>query len=143
MYNRILLATDGSEHADEAASHAIYTAGREDADLHVLFVAEKTRDDPETTGLQEGVSENLNRGDEIIADVKGKADERGVEVVSETVVGHPKETIREYADEKTVDLIVMGSVGKSGVKRVALGSVAEDVIRSASIPVLTVRNSER
>ena len=139
MYDRILLATDGSEHATVAALH---TADREGATLYVLFVAEKTRDDPETTGLQEGVSEDLDRSDEIVKGVVESADEKGVEVTSETVVGHPKEAIREYADEKNVDLIVMGSVGKSGIKRVALGSVAEDVIRSASVPVLTVRSSE-
>ena len=142
MYDRILLAIDGSEHATVAASHAVHTADREGATLYVLFVAEKTRDDPETTGLQEGVSEDLDRSDEIVKGVVESADEKGVEVTSETVVGHPKEAIREYADEKNVDLIVMGSVGKSGIKRVALGSVAEDVIRSASVPVLTVRSSE-
>jgi nucleotide-binding universal stress UspA family protein len=142
MYDRILLATDGSEHADVAASHAIHTADREGATLYVLFVAEKTRDDPETTGLEEGISEDLDRGDEIIKDVVESADKKGVEVASETVIGHPKEAIREYVEEKDVDLIVMGSVGRSGIKRVVLGSVTEDMIRSASVPVLTMRSNE-
>lgn len=71
-----------------------------------------------------------------------KAGKNGVAVRSNTVIGYPKETIHEYAKEKTTNLIGTGSVGKSGVKRVVLGGTTENVIRSVSVPVLTVPSSD-
>ena len=57
----------------------------------------------------------------------------------EVVVGHPAEEILRYADEKEVDLILMATHGRSGIKRWALGSVADKVLRSSTIPVWLVR----
>jgi nucleotide-binding universal stress UspA family protein len=58
-------------------------------------------------------------------------------------LGTPSEEIVNYADEHEIDLIVMGTHGRTGVARVLLGSVAEKVVRKAPCPVLTVHNPER
>jgi nucleotide-binding universal stress UspA family protein len=53
--------------------------------------------------------------------------------------GHPAEQIMKLAEEQSVDLIVMGTLGRSGIEKFLLGSVADKVIRNSRIPVLTVR----
>ncbi|TAN46860.1 MAG: universal stress protein, partial [Candidatus Methanoperedens sp.] len=55
------------------------------------------------------------------------------------VKGHPAEEILKLADEQSVDMIVMGTLGRSGIEKFVLGSVADKVIRNSRIPVLTVR----
>ena len=63
-------------------------------------------------------------------------------VVTETREGVPHDTILEYAEEADVDVVVMGTHGRSGLDRYLLGSVTERVVRSAEVPVLTVRMEE-
>ena len=76
---------------------------------------------------------------ELFEEVRSEASEAGVEVSSDTVVGKPSRSIVEYADENDIDQIVMGSHGRSGVTRILLGSVAESVVRDASVPVTVAR----
>jgi nucleotide-binding universal stress UspA family protein len=66
----------------------------------------------------------------------------GVEVASFTRVGHPVEEIERAATEQGADLIVMGTHGRTGARRLIAGSVTERVVRTSSIPVLTVRHPE-
>ncbi len=66
--------------------------------------------------------------------------ESGVESVERVIeVGRPTKVIVEYADEHDINQIVMGSHGRSGMSRILLGSVAEIVVRRASVPVTVVR----
>jgi nucleotide-binding universal stress UspA family protein len=60
-------------------------------------------------------------------------------VTTEVLQGDPVETIADYAGEYGVDLVVMGTHGRGGVSRMLLGSVTERVVRTAPVPVLTVR----
>jgi nucleotide-binding universal stress UspA family protein len=72
--------------------------------------------------------------------VKAIADEFGdVDTVPSTIVGKPHRVILEYADEHDIDLIVMGTHGRSGLDRYLLGSVAEKVVRMSDVPVVTIR----
>lgn len=82
------------------------------------------------------VDNMLNRGMTQLRD-KGKFDP---EVIVEylTLKGNPSEAIVQFAKAKHADLIVMGTRGKSGIKKLLLGSVAEAVMRKASCPVITV-----
>jgi nucleotide-binding universal stress UspA family protein len=59
--------------------------------------------------------------------------------VTQVVEGNPSEEILAYATEHGIDLITMGTHGRSGLDRVVMGSVAERVVRRSSVPVLTVR----
>ena len=70
-----------------------------------------------------------------------KAKFAGLEAESVILKGNPAEKILDFADEHDIDLIVVGSLGKSGIERFALGSVSEKVVRHAKVPVLVVPRS--
>jgi nucleotide-binding universal stress UspA family protein len=138
MYDRILVATDGSPTADRAATHAVGLARQSGADLHAVYVIE-TRTaydnaivDPET------VRENFRtEGEAALATV---ADRAGSDLAVATAIreGVPHEELLAYADEHDIDVVVMGSKGGSAFKTVLLGSVTEAVIHSETVPVLVV-----
>jgi nucleotide-binding universal stress UspA family protein len=65
---------------------------------------------------------------------------RQASIETEVLFGHGARTIAEYAAERGVDLIVMGTHGRTGFAHLLLGSVAERLVRTAPCPVLTVRN---
>lgn len=67
---------------------------------------------------------------------------QGVKVETVVAQGNAAEKIIETSEEKNVDMIVMGSHGRSGVSRLFMGSVAEKVVRMSSVPVLIVRPTE-
>ncbi|HKJ59575.1 MAG TPA: universal stress protein [Halobacteriales archaeon] len=141
MYDRILLPTDGSEVAESAASHAVALAAATGAQLHVLYVV-----DAEAIGLVTPVTLDVDEvrtslrhaGEEATAAVAEAAEEAGVDVVEVVEVGVPGEEIRDYAAANGVDLVVMGTHGRSGVDRFLLGSVTERVVRGSGVPVLAV-----
>ncbi len=138
MYERILLPTDGSEGNNRAVRQAIDLASETGAELHVLFVVEEMPYAPEM--MDDRVEARLREiGEEAIEDIRKRADEAGVELRTAIEDGVPHRSILEYADTEGVDLIVMGTQGRSGLDRYLLGSVTERVVRSAEIPVLTVR----
>jgi len=138
MYDRILLPTDGSRGNSRAVEQAIGLAVQSDARLHVLFVVE---DLPYAPEMMDGQVEARLReiGEEAISDIRQRADDAGVSVETALEDGTPHQSILEYADEEGMDLIVMGTHGRSGLDRYLLGSVTERVVRGADTPVLTVR----
>ena len=138
MYDRILLPTDGSQGNSRAVEQAIGLAAQSDARLHVLFVVE---DLPYAPEMMDGQVEARLReiGEEAISDIRQRADDAGVSVETALEDGTPHQSILEYADEEGMDLIVMGTHGRSGLDRYLLGSVTERVVRGADTPVLTVR----
>ena len=141
MYDRILLPTDGSDASDRAVEQAVGLARETGAELHVLFVVEDIPYAPEM--MDDTVEEELQGiGEEAIAAIEARADEAGVDVVSAIRKGAPHSAIFEYADGEGVDAIVMGTHGRSGLDRYLLGSVTERVVRTADVPVLTVRMTE-
>lgn len=138
MYDRILLPTDGSRGNSRAVEQAIELAAQSDARLHVLFVVEDLPYAPEMMDGQ--VAARLREiGEEAISDIRQRADDAGVSVETALEDGTPHQSILEYADEEGMDLIVMGTHGRSGLDRYLLGSVTERVVRGADTPVLTVR----
>ena len=138
MYDRILVATDGSPTADRAATHAVTLARQSGADLHAVYVIE-TRTaydnaivDPET------VRQNFRtEGEAALAAVEDRA---GPELAVTTVIreGVPHEELLAYVDEHDIDVVVMGSKGGSAFKTVLLGSVTEAVLDAETVPVLVV-----
>lgn len=138
MYERILLPTDGSRGNDRAVRQAIDLAAETGAELHVLFVVEDVPYVPEMA--DEGVETRLREvGETAIDEIRERADEADVEIRTAIEQGTPHRAIVEYADAEGVDLIVMGTHGRSGLDRYLLGSVTERVVRTAETPVLTVR----
>ncbi len=148
---RILFPTDFSSCAEGAYRHAAWLALRFGAELHVLHVVESEAaperawpEEPGTGHLQitlTDVCEDLG----LPAPVEAGDDSLGdswddIELVETEVVGRdPAEAILDVAADEDVDLVVMGTHGRRGWRRGALGSVAEAVARRAPCPVLTVR----
>jgi nucleotide-binding universal stress UspA family protein len=140
MYERILVPTDGSPGGGDAVEEALDIAELSGGTVHALFVVD-TRDYstlPEAKWLTLE-SELEGRGEQAVAAVADRAEEREVPVETAIERGVPHERILEYADEQDVDVVVMGTHGRSGLDRFLIGSVTEKVVRSADVPVLTVR----
>lgn len=139
MYDAILVPTDGSEAAIDAAAHAYSLAETYDATLHVLSVIEMSESativgqgDEKVETLRENGSDSTQR----IAD---EARSRGIDAVGAVEIGNPDRTVLEYANEHDIDLIVMSTHARSGVGRFLKGSVTERVIRDGKTPVLAVQ----
>ncbi|MFB6125287.1 MAG: universal stress protein [Halanaeroarchaeum sp.] len=141
MYERILLATDGSEAAERATAEAIDLAVATGAELVVLSVADTTV--YSTVTIEGQVDDVLERESETIAGaVVERANDRGVAAESVVRQGRPWEEIRDAARDLDVDLVVMGTSGESGLSRALLGSTTDRVLREASLPVHVVPPAE-
>lgn len=126
MFDRLLIATDGSDCARRAAKYGIELADVYGADVHVVSVY-RGDDAQGRAALDE------------IADLAADA---GVAVDTELLSGKPAKSIVDYADQTGADLVVVGRRGRSGVRERLLGSITERVLRRSGPPVLTVSGSE-
>jgi len=136
----LLIAYDGSDPAQNAVEHAI--AEHADREMVLLSVIEVSGG-ATAAGIdlvQEEVKEA--RGEtkkRISAELSDRLDDAGIEFEIETVVGQPAREIVRYAEDHDVEHVVVGNHGRTGLSRVLLGSVAETVVRRASMPVTVVR----
>lgn len=138
MFEDVLLPFDGSDGAAEALYHASEIAHWADATVHVLYVADTTRDS--VTVVEDQVVDALvQAGEEVVAEAEETLRTLGSTYDSDVVQGNPAPTIVEYAERYDHDLIVLPTHGREGVSRYLVGGVAEKVVRLASVPVLTVR----
>lgn len=140
MYDRILLPTDGSAGMADVVDHAGALAAAHGATVHLLYVV----DAGGFAGLPmetswESVSELLHEEGRAALDAAERRLDGNVPVERATVEGSPSREIVAYADEHDCDLVVMGTHGRGGLDRILLGSVAERVVRTAEVPVFTVR----
>lgn len=141
MYQRILVPTDGSTESGRVIDHAVELATIHGATVHAVYVMNTAS----FTGLPmetswEGIGDVLEReGRNALDAVRAIADETGVEVTCQLLEGSPAREIARYAEQEECDLVVMGTHGRGGIDRLLLGSVAEQVVRTSAVPVLTVR----
>lgn len=141
----VLLPTDGSENAEAASAHAADLVGRFGAALHVVNVVDVESagglfsaggiDEEFVERLEEGGAEAVER---MVAAVRAADPE--VDPTTAVVRGTPHEGIEEYATEHGVDLVAMGSRGRSAIERRLFGSVTKRVLRTVDVPVLVVRD---
>jgi nucleotide-binding universal stress UspA family protein len=141
---KILLATDGSEEAELAASTAAELAKASASELHVLHVGPglplyELPDYP--ARFEEVVAEQRREAQRILDDQV-----RGVEALGIAVVGahlemdeRPARAIVELGEKLRAGLVVMGSRGLGGLRRTLMGSVSDSVVRHAHCPVMVVR----
>ena len=140
MFEKILIATDGSENSERAAKAGVDLAKLAGSTVTALNIADTSKmshlpDDM----LLFSIRDLLTReGKEAVSFVEKLAKEAGVP--SEKVVkeGNPGEEILGYAKEAGMNVIVLGSVGRTGLDKFLLGSVAEKVVRNSKVQVLTV-----
>lgn len=165
MYTTILYPTDGSPGAEAALDHVRTLADQFDATVHVLTVV-NSRYLEYQPGMMGGESKEKRAGmmgdspnkieSGLIRDVpekmrsalKERAESRlenamsqleGIKTTTAIRVGNPHKAILDYSDSNDVDIVVMGTHGRSGLDRYLLGSVAEKVVRLSDVPVVTVR----
>ncbi|RQG97091.1 universal stress protein [Natrarchaeobius chitinivorans] len=135
-YSEIVFPTDGSDGSTAAFEHALTQARLHDARLHVLYVVDTTY--AGVGSMETAIAAMREQGEATANELVGRAEADGIDAVAAIEEGDPYEEIVEYADSD-VDLIVMGTHGRSGIDRYLLGSVTEKVVRTADAPVLTVR----
>jgi nucleotide-binding universal stress UspA family protein len=137
-YRRVLVPTDGSECADAALETAIDVANAYSAPLHVLSVVDVVSlgADVYSTVQIDDLEAQATREVDTAVEVAERASVEAVGAVERGTAVH--RTICEYAGDQGIDLVVMGTHGRTGIDRHLLGSVAEQTVRTASIPVLTV-----
>lgn len=133
MLERVLLPTDGREETAVAIDHGLELAERFDASVHVFYVVDVR--EMETAPQSESTRE---AGEEHVARVAEKARERDLSVETEVLKGTPSEAIVDYVEEAEIDLVVGGTHGRTGFERYQAGSVAERVVRTCPVPLLTV-----
>jgi nucleotide-binding universal stress UspA family protein len=140
-YESILLPVEGSDAATAATTHAADLATTYDATVHVLSVADtRNRFESPSSGLAPDAWTRTQREQATAAvDAAGEALPDGVAVARHVAAGAPESVILEWIDEHDVDLVVMGTHGRTGLDHYLIGSVTEAVVRKATIPVLTVR----
>lgn len=139
-YEDVLLPTDGSEAALAAVDHGLAVADRFDARVHAVNVvhAPAATASADLRLSPEVVASLESAGEEAVSEVAARAEEAGVEVVTAVREGTTAEMLLGYADEEGIDLITMGTAGRTGLSRYLLGSSTEKVIRHAEPPVLAV-----
>jgi nucleotide-binding universal stress UspA family protein len=139
MYDAILVPTDGSEGVDRTLEHAVEMARRYDATVHALYVVDRRFELAADEDREDLVERLTDRGEEAVAAVAEAAEDAGVDAVTDVREGIPYKTILEYAAEADVDVIAMGTHGRTGRDRLAhLGSVTDRVVENATVPVFVV-----
>ena len=140
LFERILVATDGSEKNQPAVRKGLEIARECGSAIDAIYVIDET---PFTSAQAEVSTVDLymqlkEEGERAVGQVKQMAD--GMRVETRILSGKPAQVITEFATRNRVDLIVVGSQGKSGLERLLLGSIAESIIRMADCMVLVVKS---
>jgi nucleotide-binding universal stress UspA family protein len=147
--NRILVPTDFSEHSERAAAYALELARRFDAvEVHCLHVSDIPADLLATsayymTGPSEHFIDQVREESQKNLDAFIAKNLPDVPVKKAFVEGRPFVEIVRYARDNKIELMVIATHGRTGLKHALFGSVAEKVIRKAPCPVLVVKRDER
>ncbi|HEX7393223.1 MAG TPA: universal stress protein [Thermoplasmata archaeon] len=140
---KVLIATDGSEYTKEAVSTGLHLAKILGAEVTALYVIDQTSfvSFPIDSSIVSVYSLLENEGKRAVEDVKTEGEGLGVKVSTIVAEGSPTRKIVETAAE--FDLVVIGTLGRSALSKLFMGSVAERVTRYAPCPVLVVRSKKR
>lgn len=140
MIDTVVVATDGSESVRRAVAVALDLARRFDAAVHALYVVEEGEVESAPEPLREELRAALaDQGQAAVAAVHEAADHEVTTAIRE---GRPAAEIAAYAREHDADVVATGTRGRHGEQRFLVGSVAERVVRTCPVPVLTVRQLE-
>ncbi|MEJ5223611.1 MAG: universal stress protein [Anaerolineales bacterium] len=139
MFNNILLAVDGSPHAERAAAAAAEMARCNKSQLTVMVAYDPVPAYLGEPNLQAAITARMREAEDIIAKALSIIGDVGVPVKTTIVEGPPAEAILNVAEARQVDLIVMGSRGLGRLAGLLLGSQSQKVVSHATCPVLIVR----
>ncbi|MFB6114241.1 MAG: universal stress protein [Halodesulfurarchaeum sp.] len=139
MFERILVPTDGSDGAQTVIERAVDIASRYGATIDALYVADARIEGVVPEEARDAVLNAMRReGEEATNAISAAGAERDVRINTVVREGIPHQTILQHVKENDVDLIVMGTHGRTGLERQIIGSVAERIVRLAQVPVMTV-----
>jgi nucleotide-binding universal stress UspA family protein len=144
MLKKILIATDGSETSMRAAEMAVSIGKNSGAVVTAVYVLDVKRlaqlpGYAAMPGPKDNLTELMHKeGSEALEEIGDMARDAGVAYERVVAEGDPGEELLKLCSDSEFDLIVMGTIGKSGLKRFLLGSVAEKVVRHSHVPVLVV-----
>jgi len=148
-FSKIMVGIDGSEESINAADYAIIIAKIYNAELiaiHVLtsdigyaYSSPGVESPPLT--VKEIILLAQDEAKKWFDEIKEKADKRSIQFRSETIMAKRSaaSTILDYAEEQNINLIVVGTRGRSGIKKMLLGSTASELVTYAACPVLVVK----
>jgi nucleotide-binding universal stress UspA family protein len=142
MYKRMLVPLDGSELAEVVLPYARELAGRLDLELILLHVCETPGYDSQfmcRSYLEHAAEIIQKQSREVQSKTGAPSGGKAVEVRAEVASGHPADEILRHAEENSIDLVLMATHGRSGVRRWVLGSVADKVLRKSKTPIWLVR----
>ena len=142
MFDTIVVATDGSDSVRRAVDLAVDVAARFDAEVHAVYIVDSGEVESTPDEVREDLRDALDdHGEAALEQVADAAAERdpGLDVTAEVREGRPAAEISAYARDIDADVVAMGTRGRHGENRFLIGSVAERVVRTCPIPVLTVR----
>lgn len=150
MYRKIMVAIDGSENANKAALSGIEIAKLAGAKLYALnaipmiphpsYYGVPMEPPKKVSKDEKSLHEHFEKdGTKALDAVKEMGTQAGIDVETVLVSGHPGSEIIDFAESNDIDLIVMGTLGRTGLDRMILGSVAADVVRNAKTQVLVVK----
>ena len=153
MYRKILVPLDGSELAECVLPHVIDVAKGSEGSKVILFRVCETpailADYPSDLrpGWEEHVKEETAHDRQqcklYLDDTEKRLSQAGLNVTTESGLGHAAELIVDYAVQNGVDLIIMASHGRSGIMRWAYGSTADKVLQASTVPVMMVKCTAR
>jgi len=141
MYQKILVPLDGSEFAECALDHVMRLSRKGNMGevilLHVLDPIQWCRDGHDFVAFR---NFQFSQAEKYLDGIKSRLGLEGIKVESKLSVGGlPAPSIIQYAEENAVDLIVIASHGRTGLKKLMLGSVALEILHDSHVPVLLIR----
>jgi len=140
IFSKILVAIDSSDASMDAADYATSKSQRYNTELYALHVIHADVDLYGPHETSEFTRNMRNEGEKYLDKVKVKANEKDIQIKTEIISSkNIAGGILDFAEENNIDLIVIGTRGRSGFKKLLLGSVASHVVTYAHCPVLVVK----
>jgi nucleotide-binding universal stress UspA family protein len=144
VLSKILVAVDGSDISLKAANYGIEFAKKYNSKLiilHVIHIDAAGLIYTTESAFNQFIEKSKKESEEWFSTIRNEAKERGVEIKTENVeeMYSVAGAIIKHAEEGNVDVIIIGSTGKSGFKRLLLGSVAVDVVKYSKCPVFVIK----
>ena len=140
IFSKVLVAIDSSDASMDAVDYATAISQRYNAELYALHVIHADVDLYGPHETSEFIRNMRNEGEKYLDKVKVKANEKDIQIKTEIISSKDiSGGIVDFAEENNIDLIVIGTRGRSGFKRLLLGSVASHVVTYAHCPVLVVK----
>ena len=143
---KILVPTDFSEHSDKALKEALYIAGKYNSKIYLLHVIDKQVQQCAVdycltnADVEKLEADSVNWSTDMLKKEVSKIDKpNAVEIEFDIKKGDPFNEIVKEQKDKGIDLVVMSSFGRTGLKKYMLGSVADKVIRNATSQVLMIK----